>query len=640
MAIVDSFSKTLSVCKKGLILESGRPVYLPLYPGECNIPLDTDNSTSSSSSSIPTPERAVDEKKQQGGIGPFTKEQNYEAKDGYIEMFVEDKSAQRKGLGPFTKDQNIRIVDSEVTLDATRIFENTENRRSGVAVTNPWMVLDISSDGDSNSLENAYSERGRAFSGSSSLIYHASTSAERETTVASVASTTSTVTTAAAAAATTDATTTTTEFKPDIIEPVLRPSKKEAGRSLKLPEITEPILRATRQNARNEVVHEGQRDEIQETSSTSTFAFTVQFLPERLAGILAQAERYARQTLLPFISQYTPSFVTGMRHDEPKYFPFLGELGQQKNADVSETDGTADRQSDRVVARVDVGGERKDDEWHRLEKRRYENSNARTESSEEGGEHTVPRAEVPVIVEAVYPKITTDSGVNFSGRATATAAETRGENASDWRPIGESSMTTTSKSVSSRRDSNVSRSLDWSVDNSQDWSSRNVNANSETTGKADGWIPIAIKSGDAGPATPSEVTRPMATVTPASATDVERKSAEDRVFLGEVKEESTAQAIAYERKFIPLIDPETTGSSSTTDSNDISESRSTTTPVTHIQKIPRPKEKRVKSARALSKPAMIFPYAYERRNDPRTRYIPLLPEEDMGKPYSFMERDR
>ena len=63
-----------------------------------------------------------------------------------------------------------------------------------------------------------------------------------------------------------------------------------------------------------------------EESPSSTKSFTVQFLPERLAVILAQAERYARQTLLPLISQYTPSFVSAGRNERLKYFPPLGDI--------------------------------------------------------------------------------------------------------------------------------------------------------------------------------------------------------------------------------------------------------------------------------------------------------------------------
>ena len=117
----------------------------------------------------------------------------------------------------------------------------------------------------------------------------------------------------------------------EVHEPVLRPgAKKETGRSLRLAEITEPVLRprGTRQDGTG--VSEQRMDDRKSGSemldeSSSSRGFTVQFLPERLAGILAQAERYARMTLLPLISQYTPSFIQGGRQDRPKYFPPLGE---------------------------------------------------------------------------------------------------------------------------------------------------------------------------------------------------------------------------------------------------------------------------------------------------------------------------
>lgn len=614
MAIIDSFGKILSVCKKGLILESGRSVNLPLYPGECNIPLDTDNSTVSSA--VPLERVAMEER--QGGIGPFTKEQNYETKEPEhsVEILPMDRStSQWRGLGPFTKEQNRRIA--EAAIETATTFEDAEKRRN---VANPWIVLDISGDGDSNSLENTESEQGRSFSGAVNLIYRASTAPERVDEIS----------------VTTARTVTTTEFLPEIREPVLRPSKKEAGRSLKLPEITEPILRprASRHNTRNEVVpqqqqhHERQRDEIQETSSTSTRAFTVQFLPERLAGILQQAERYARQTLLPLISQYTPSFVTGIRNEEPKYFPLLSDIVRPRSADnTAETSKATGRQrnSDQIL-RVDIG-QRKSEKSFSFENGHYEEStsSAQTENGKNG--YTVPRDDVPpVIVEAVYPEKIADA--NSTGLETKTTREN-----SDWQPIGEPA--TPLKNSPSRRDSNVSRSLDWSIDHSRAWTSRTVNANKEAEIKPDDdWVPITVKTDVA--STARIATSSEETTTKIDIVDNSRRSTEG--VLNETKGEVTTVANTYERKFIPLIDLEemTGGSPSSTDADDVSGS---TTVASHIQKIPRYKTT-VKSARTIVNPAMMFPYAYERKNDPKTRYIPLIPEEDMGKTYPTFERDR
>lgn len=618
VAIIDSFGKSLSVCKKGLILESGRPVYLPLYPGECNIPLDTDNSTTSSS--MPTIERMmIDEKQQQGGIGPFTKEQNYESKDsGYtVELISADRPAQRRGLGPFTKEQNLRVAEGETATT----YDDAEKRRN---VANPWTVLDISSDGDSNSLENAESEHGRSFSGAANLIYRTPTAVEH------VVETTVTTTIADAVAGPTTVVAAAAEFSSEIREPVLRANKKEAGRSLKLPEITEPILqpRATRQDTRNEVTpqhEEKQRDEIQVTSSSSNRAFTVQFLPERLASILAQAERYARQTLLPLISQYTPSFVTGMRYDEPKYFPLFGDIMRPRSTDPPvETSEMTDRRwnDDRTtrVGSVDQReSKRQDERGHRREK--SASMDTRVGNGQSGNRDLESRTEtLPVIVEAVYPQKTAESISNVETRTTTTT-------------------TTTSKDVPSRKDSNVSRSLDRSLGQDQP-SSQTANAKADAVSD---WVPITIRSNTASTTMRTWIEETGAIVISLRDDDVDepQKSTEDGVFV-ETREEGGKQETivttsTYERKFIPLVDPQQTSHLASTESSNVP---STTTVASHIQKIPRHKETTVKNARTLFRSTMMFPYAYERRNDPRTRYIPLIPEEDMGKSYSLIEKDR
>jgi len=573
----------------------------------------------------------VDEKQQQGSIGPFTKEQNYETKDlGYtVEIISVERTAQRRGLGPFTKEQNLRVAESERATS----YDDT---KKGHNVANPWTVLDISSDGDSNSLENAELEHGRSFSGATNLIYRTPTAVEHivETTLST---TTNAVTTAA------------TEFPSEIQEPVLRVNKKETGRSLKLPEITEPILRprGSRQNIRNEVVpqHERQHDEIQMASSTSTRAFTVQFLPERLASILAQAERYARQTLLPFISQYTPSFMTGMRHDEPKYFPLLGDVTQPKNTDslieTSKSETTNTPWNDDEIAQVDVGQRESKPLEPKDEGGIYHEesvSSMREENDQLKNQDLKPKNETPpMIIEAVYPEKTADT--NFTSdletRTTMTTEKTRREDG-DWRPIGEQ-VTTFSKDAPPRRDPNASRSLDRSIGHDQ--ISQTASAKMDT---ASDWVPITIKSNVAPTTMRTWIEDTGAIVISLQNDDVDepQKSIEDKIF--KPKEEAVKKEAAvtstYERKFIPLIDlEETTGSSTSIESNDVAAS---TTIASHIQKIPRYKEATVKNTQTIFRSTMMFPYAYERRNDPRTRYIPLIPEEDMGKPYSFMERDR
>ncbi|CAL7952330.1 unnamed protein product [Xylocopa violacea] len=574
VSIVDSFGKTLSVCRKGLSLESGKPVYLPLFAGECNVPAEPENSTSSSLG------RPLHEK--QAGIGPFTKEQNYEAKDGYSDAFSTDHrattSSSSRGLGPFTKEQNLRIIEGKESFKSNSFEEPSGGRRGS---SNPWNIVDISGDGDSNSLENSDSERGRGFSGPN---FFANTQPPNPSVDAS------------------------TESLPEIREPVLRVTKKETGRSLKFPEITEPILRprSARQNVKDEAhTREKQRDEIQEAPST-TRSFTVQFLPERLAGILAQAERYARQTLLPLISQYTPSFVTGTRYEEPKYFPPLGEIASEDRRGTNDAEFVAnsDRESFESQNRDEQIGST---ESVPEEAVRIENTS------------DVASVEVPAIVEAVYSE---DIGAN----STKTDTESN-----EWLPM-ESSMT-------SRQDMNVSRSLNWGYDK-YNWSTRTISESSSSRSEMDDWVPITVKSEEARTNESSgnfsnEVSLPRAVV------DAQMETAT----VTDSRDSDTQEAVTSEkeeRKYIPLVDPGTKQASSTS-SNDILEARTSAPVYSHIQRIPKPTQTRSSNGKAggsTTRRSMAFPYAYEKKKDPRTRYIPLIPEEDMGRPRFSVERER
>lgn len=75
ISITDSYGTVHSACRRGLVLESGKSNYLPLYRGDCSIPLDNDDAKDNGNST-----RIVEENKR--GIGPFTKEQNYDRNAG------------------------------------------------------------------------------------------------------------------------------------------------------------------------------------------------------------------------------------------------------------------------------------------------------------------------------------------------------------------------------------------------------------------------------------------------------------------------------------------------------------------------------------------------------------------------------
>lgn len=126
----------------------------------------------------------------------------------------------------------------------------------------------------------------------------------------------------------------------EIYEPILkdRPKpKSHTGRSFSIDgekkkifaeeEIMEPILKATTARSRK------MKQVPMESSSTRDNSyFNVQLLPFRLGEIFERAEKYARETLLPLISEQAPRFFGfGIDREEPnqrrpKYIPKIGDI--------------------------------------------------------------------------------------------------------------------------------------------------------------------------------------------------------------------------------------------------------------------------------------------------------------------------
>ncbi|XP_046477924.1 uncharacterized protein [Neodiprion pinetum] len=567
VSIIDSFGNSLSVCRRGLILESNHPVYLPLYPGECNIPAEPETTAIPQTTPYGDQQFAHEKK---GGIGPFTKDQNFE-KDGFLAEVISEEMQTRpqKGLGPFTKDQNPKPFDKEaftrqdIFSNAKKVFGNDiASSESSSQTANPWTVADLA-DGDSNSLENVEVESGRGFSESTSLqVALTATNSPRSLEQP------------------------TTNLYSEIREPVLKLFGKESGRSLKLPEITEPILRPrpARQNEKSNGIRRSGRgklpsDPVKDTASRS---FTVQFLPERLAGILAHAERYARQTLLPLISQYTPSFVGGPRYNQPTYFPPLGDIVNERLEDSN--------------SREIVNSERN-------------SSSVENDSYEEEDSSRVDNSRIGKTLEAeeVVFGSSRDSQ-SYSDELTSGPAKTEMDQSVE-------SLKVVANLTEDRPENATSGSQEtggsWLTEDGTAWSKEDAGAGPET--KIDDWVPIV-------PADKEVLEKPAVGVTPPV---IDGKD---------------------DRKFIPLIDfanPDEYFVSSTSKSvgdvakNSTAEDErlndSTTIQTSsHIQKIPG-RSNDLKEGKTTPKSVIntVFPYIYERKNDPRTRYIPLLPEEDM-----------
>lgn len=658
VSVLDSFGKSLSVCMRGLTLESGRAVFLPLYPGECNIPTDFDNSSSSQSNvtklaamQMEPMEKKSDEPKPSGGIGPFTKEQNYEIKDLYSgETVTTENKRPQKSLGPFTKDQNMGPAIKEESVQITFVPKDGEDTSSRTdskkSIASPWSYVDVS-DAGSNSLENTEIESGRAFSGSNFVPSTTPETPPRTTLPSNPTN------------------------RGEVREPVLQATKKETGRSMRLPEITEPILRprATRQNFKNEDYSQDEpRTEPTEESeiSNSTQAvksFTVQFLPERIAGILAQAEKYARQTLLPLISQYTPSFVGGSRPERVKYFPPLTDEEETATRDSSVTENVgspgntvknnevdnSERQTAANDPHVSGGSSRTGKEMESLQ--------TLTASGGKAGSGEESKSEIS-------PLISTSE--KSSGQSPKSQQ-------SDWIPIERESDLSGSMIGPSTR--NTSRSLNhdnyvsrWMSEGAVAWNPAVEDTEAGPDTKIDDWVPIIDKTRNKSDSSDSKATTsdgqnsvlPEVAMSSRSTWNVISTSPQSPIALKANTKlisdsfdktnveaitsnvESTTVAKSEERKFIPLVDFVNRDSFLSPreghEETSIRAMTESTSMTSHIQKIPGTTE--TPHVSPPEKRTTVFPYAYERNKDPRTRYIPLIPEEEMGRINPLTERDR
>lgn len=172
---------------------------------------------------------------------------------------------------------------------------------------------------------------------------------------------------------------------------------------------------------------------------------------------MAQAERYARQTLLPLISQYTPSFVSGSRYEEPKYFPPLGEIATENyKASVELTTNT---------------GQQNFSMKHNQDNQTNGNTETVFKEEMKTKSHSDDTPVIPAVVEVIYP----EKDVNSS-----TAMESN-----EWVPIEPFTLSSPS---TSRKDLNVSRSLNWEHER-YNWSTQTEN--SSLRSKVDDWVPIS-----------------------------------------------------------------------------------------------------------------------------------------------------
>ncbi|KAK4875580.1 hypothetical protein RN001_012002 [Aquatica leii] len=286
ITISDSFGKLSSVCQKSLILESGKPVTLPLYPGECNVPLEADfmNQTDN-------------------------------------EELV--KSSSNDNVETITQDKINKLSIS----DAMSMLNITWNK--------------LASDTENTVIDEKETSRALNTKINEESVYYKLDSLS-------------------------------TKSSREIVEPVLKPQSRKNARSHNYdadkPEISEPILVSTttkfssnandlpkpngkelnynfydstrdewgsitnvneerdtwkRENIKHEISKEEEAKKEKEYDGFGSIFMTVQFLPVKLAKMFEQAEKYARETILPFVSAHTPKIIRDfIAPEQPvKYLP-------------------------------------------------------------------------------------------------------------------------------------------------------------------------------------------------------------------------------------------------------------------------------------------------------------------------------
>ncbi|XP_022916020.2 uncharacterized protein [Onthophagus taurus] len=260
----DSYGKSLSVCRKNLILESGVHITLPLFDGDCNI------------------------------FGEDNERQ-------YAEDRLDDKHRSKFVPNLIEEEKNNSISKIEANDRDNTVDTETESSRA----FNTRHVKSASYDHGNNS--NAIREVVEPILKAQATKNARAHNPDKE--------------------------------RPEITEPILGPTTSNYGATTKESKI---IARKEKETVfRDEIttIDKWKREDESKSASINfnlqpqrqengfdALVRTVQFLPQRIARMFEDAEKYARETILPFVSTYTPRFISDFinprdRDNQRRYVP-------------------------------------------------------------------------------------------------------------------------------------------------------------------------------------------------------------------------------------------------------------------------------------------------------------------------------
>lgn len=363
-----------SVCRKNLILESGTPVTLPLHSGDCKIPSDDgtedriedfENNISNGTSEF---DKLNSEDKTKKSITSFRDALNF-----FNIPWKNDRDNDVLNEAESSRSFNTRIVKIKDKLN-----EDIVEKEIVEPILRPHSVKNARSH-DPTREKNEITEPILG-----------------PTTVKNIRSITTTTTIKELPLSTSDT-------KRDVVVSLY--NSKQFGSEWVPKEI--PVNVKTERKLGN-----GKQELKQQENPLEQIATTVQFIPNRLAKMFEQAEKYARETILPLVSTYTPRFITDIitPKEEKKYVPLQNV--EANNDEHGSVDNVNQARSFKTISLSPPSSDESTDvstPYSNIQKIKKKNDTKKEEVLEESASY-----HVPAVIKSTTPKM--NISVRFQNR--------------------------------------------------------------------------------------------------------------------------------------------------------------------------------------------------------------------------------
>lgn len=274
------------MCKKNLILQSGKPVLLPLYPGECNLPKNSYEAEAQDRMQISIEDNITSNTVKKSNFIP-TQVVKVGLDDKEYKTTEKSKVSFKNAIDffniPWRNDEENDVIDEAESSRAfnTRVIKSGNSDKSSPLKEIGEPILKPHSNKNARSHD---PEKEREVEITEPLLGPTSEKPTPKTTKKE-----------------------NTTTKSSIKEEGKMSTKESDWVPKKIPVQQKKEQRKRQDESR---ILSGFDQPPNLGDPIEAIATTVQFLPQRLARMFEQAERYARETILPLVSTYTPRFIT------------------------------------------------------------------------------------------------------------------------------------------------------------------------------------------------------------------------------------------------------------------------------------------------------------------------------------------